>query len=54
MANKMFVTSQAYSQDVTVLFSGLYNVLVNPGKNPKGTGFRLKSRRSSRRTPGIL
>ena len=38
------------------LFSGTYNVIINPGKsrNIAQLNFRLKSKASSRPTPGIL
>ena len=36
------------------LFSGTYNVLINPGKSKKKINFRLKSKASSRKFAGIL
>ena len=35
------------------LFSGSYNVMINPGKGRK-MNFRVKSKAASKRAPGIL
>ena len=52
--NILFLYNMCIYMFQLFLFSGTYNVLINPGKSFKRINFRLKAKVSSRKTEGIL